>query len=228
MIKAPCTFLNFVDDFNTVIPVNRLKSAGKFNGEILSILILVFSVYAICELQAGFAQTNNWKRYNDPGNKFNFLYPVNWNATTRHLDDSGYTEVTLLNPNSLRMKISIVYTPNDSFLRSSSGSPTVPPTALRNLEEEMSEQYLFFNSTGKFPHKYSVQGLASASDLVDFEKIEGKPGKMLIVYSKTTNKDSLVFIYSESKRSFYKSLSNASQIIKSISVTGSDPFKDLF
>jgi hypothetical protein len=47
---------------------------------------------------------------------------------------------------------------------------------------------------------------------------EGKPGKMLIVLAKITDKDSLVFSYSESKRTFYKSLSNASQIINSISI----------
>jgi hypothetical protein len=47
---------------------------------------------------------------------------------------------------------------------------------------------------------------------------EGKPGKMLIVLAKLTDKDSLMFSYSESKRTFYRSLSNASQIIKSISI----------
>jgi hypothetical protein len=34
---------------------------------------------------------------------------------------------------------------------------------------------------------------------------EAKPGKMLIVLAKITDKDSLVFSYSESKRTFYKS-----------------------
>lgn len=195
---------------------------------VFSILILILSVYAIIELQSSFAQIDNWKKYNDPGNKFSFSYPANWNATTRHLDDSGFTEVTLLNPNSTRMKISIVYTPRDALLDSTSGRPTVPSRALTNLEEELSEEYSFFNSTGKFPHKYSIRGQTSASDLVDFEKIEGQPGKMLIVYSKITDENSIVFIYSESKRSFYKSLSSASQIIKSISVAGNDPFNGLF
>jgi len=42
---------------------------------------------------------------------------------------------------------------------------------------------------------------------------------MLYVLAKTTDKDTLVFSLSDSKRTFYKSLSNASQIINSISVS---------
>jgi hypothetical protein len=42
---------------------------------------------------------------------------------------------------------------------------------------------------------------------------------MLIVLGKITEQDTLTFLFSDSKRTFYKSLSNASQIIKSISVS---------
>jgi hypothetical protein len=122
-----------------------------------------------------------------------------------------------MNPNSTRMKVSVVYNPKDSFLYSNTGKSVVPSRALTNWETEISTDYFFFNSTGKFPHKYSVQGYESASDIIDYEKIEGNPGKMLIVFAKISDKDSLVFSYSESKRTFYKSLSNASQIINSIS-----------
>jgi len=115
------------------------------------------------------------------------------------------------------MKVLVLYSPNDPLLYSKTGKPVVPSRALTNLESQISTDY-FFNSTGKFPHKYSVQGYESASDMVDYELNEGKPGKMLIVLAKITDKDSLVFSYSESKRTFYKSLSNASQIIKSISI----------
>jgi hypothetical protein len=90
--------------------------------------------------------------------------------------------------------------------------------ALTKLEDQISVDYFFFNSTGKFPHKYLIQGYESAGDLIDYEKIKGHPGKMLIVLARITDKDTLVFLFSESKRIFYKSLSNASQIIKSISV----------
>lgn len=117
------------------------------------------------------------------------------------------------------MKISIIYTPEDAFLDSDTGKPVVPSKALTNLEEEISADYIFFNSTGKFPHKYSIQNYESASDLIDYEKIEGQPGKMLIVLARVTGEDSLVCIYSESKRAFYRSLSNASQIVKSISIS---------
>jgi hypothetical protein len=116
------------------------------------------------------------------------------------------------------MKVLVLYSPNDPLLYSKTGKPVVPSRALTNLENEISTDYFFFNSTGKFPHKYLVQGYESASDIVDYEWSEGKPDKMLIVLAKLTDKDSLVFSYSESKRTFYKSLSNASQIIKSISI----------
>ena len=82
----------------------------------------------------------------------------------------------------------------------------------------MSIDYVFFNSTGKFPHKYSISNHQSASDVVDYEKSEGKPGKMLIVFAKINDKDSLILTYSDSKRLFYKNLSNVSQIIKSITI----------
>jgi hypothetical protein len=116
------------------------------------------------------------------------------------------------------MKVLVLYSPKDPLLYSKTGKPVVPSRALTNLENEISTDYFFFNSTGKFPHKYLVQGYESASDIVDYEWSEGKPDKMLIVLAKLTDKDSLVFSYSESKRTFYKSLSNASQIIKSISI----------
>ena len=180
--------------------------------------MLIFSIYSIGDLQLGNAQIENWKRYNDPGKKFTFLHPPNWVVNTRHVDASGFTEVTLTNPNSTRMKVSIVYTPKDSFLDSNTGKPVLASRALTNLEEEISADYIFFNSTGKFPHKYVVRGYNSASDLIDYEKIKGQPGRMLIVLAKATDQDSLVYTYSESKRLFYKSLSNASQIVNSISV----------
>ena len=162
----------------------------------------------------------NWKRYNDPGQKFTFLYPPNWVVgSTRHNDINGFTEVILTNPNSTRMKVSVIYTPKDSLLDSNTGKPVVPSRALATLEDQIAVDYFFFNSTGKFPHKYSIQNYSSASDIIDFEKIKGQPGKMLCVLAKISDKDTLVFSLSDSKRTFYKSLSNASKIIKSISVS---------
>ena len=46
--------------------------------------------------------------------------------------------------------------------------------------------------------------------MIDYAKIKGQPGKTLNVLAKITDKDTLVFSHSESKRIFYKSLSNAS------------------
>ena len=155
-----------------------------------------------------------------PGQKFTFLYPPTWVVnSTRHNNINGFTEVILTNPNSTRMKVSVIYTPEDSLLDSNAGKPVVPSRALASLEDLISVDYFFFNSTGKFPHKYSIQNYSSASDIIDFEKIKGRPGKMLCVLAKITDKDTLMFSLSDSKRTFYKSLSNASQIIKSISVS---------
>jgi hypothetical protein len=192
----------------------------KTGIRILPISILIISIYSISHLELANAQIENWKRYNDPGQKFTFLYPPNWVVnSTRHNNINGFTEVILTNPNSTRMKVSVIYTPKDSLLDSNAGKPVVPSRALASLEDQISVDYVFFNSTGKFPHKYSIQNYPSASDIIDFEKIEGQPGKMLYVLAKTTDKDTLVFSLSDSKRTFYKSLSNASQIIKSISVS---------
>jgi hypothetical protein len=191
----------------------------KTGISILPISILFFSIYSISHLQLGNAQIENWKRYNDPGQKFTFLYPPNWVVnSTRHNDINGFTEVILTNPNSTRMKVSLFYTTKDSLLDSNTGRPVVPSRALATLEDQIAVDYFYFNSTGKFPHKYSIQNHSSASDMIDFEKIEGQPGKMLIVLAKINDKDTLVFSFSESKRTFYKTLSNASQIIKSISI----------
>lgn len=192
----------------------------KTSISILPISILIFSIYSISLLQLGNAQIENWKRYNDPGQKFTFLYPPTWVVnSTRHDNVNGFTEVILTNPNSTRMKVSVIYTPKDSLLESNTGKPVVPSRALATYEDQISVDYSFFNSTGKFPHKYSIQNYSSASDIIDFEKIKGQPGKMLCVLAKINDKDTLVFSLSDSKRTFYKSLSNASQIIKSISVS---------
>jgi hypothetical protein len=130
--------------------------------------ILVFSIYSISHLQLGNAQIENWKKFSDPGQKFTFLYPPTWVVnSTRHDNVNGFTEVILTNPNSTRMKVSVIYNPKDSFLYSDTGKPVVPSRALTNWETEISADYPFFNSTGKFPHKYVVQGFQSASDMID-------------------------------------------------------------
>ncbi len=110
------------------------------------------------------------------------------------------------------------YNPNEALLISPTGRPVIPSRALTNMEKEIGDDFIFFNSTGKFPHKYSIQKYQSASDVVDYEKSEGKPGKMLIVFTKVNDKDSFVITYSNSKRLFFKNLSNVSQIIKSIEI----------
>jgi hypothetical protein len=191
----------------------------KAGIRVLFISVLILSVYWISYLQLGNARTENWKRYDDPGRKFTFLYPPTWTVnSTRHDNTNGFTEVILTNPNSTRMKVSVLYTPKDSLLESDTGKTVLPSKALATFEEQISVDYVLFNSTGKFPHKYSIQNYPSASDIIDFEKIKGQPGKMLCVLAKINDKDTLVFSLSDSKRTFYKSLSNASQIIKSISV----------
>ena len=190
----------------------------KTQFKIFSISALIFVICSTSQLQSGNGQIESWKKYDDPGKRFTFLYPPNWVVNTNHIDASGFTEVTLTNPNSTRMKVSVVYTSKDAFLDSNTGKPVLASRALTDLEEEISADYIFFNSTGKFPHKYVVRGYNSASDLIDYEKIEGQPGRMLIVLAKVTDQDSLLFTYSESNRLFYKSLSNASQIVNSIFV----------
>lgn len=52
--------------------------------------------------------------------------------------------------------------------------------------------------------------------MIDFEKVQGRPGKMLLIFSKVSDTDSLLFTYSNSKRLFYKELGTVSSIIKSV------------
>ena len=139
-----------------------------------------------------------------------------------HDNVTGTIEVVLENPNSSRLKVSVLYNPNEELLKSGTGKSVIPPRALTNMEKEMSADYIFFNSTGQFRHKYSIQAYPSASDVIDYENSEGKPGKMLIVFAKVNDKDSLTFTYTDSKRLFYKDLSNVSQIIKSIAILERD------
>jgi hypothetical protein len=182
-----------------------------------TVVLLILYTYSISSLQSGNSQTENWKKYNDPGQKFTFLYPPSWVInSTRHNDMNGFTEVILTNPNSTRMKVSVIYDPGDSLLHSDTGKPVVLSSALASLEDQISVDYFYFNSTGKFPHKYSIQNHTSASDIVDYEKVQGRTGKMLLILSKVSDRDSLLFTYMESKRLFYKELPVVSTIIKSV------------
>jgi hypothetical protein len=165
---------------------------------VLILSVLILSVYWISYLQLGNAQTENWKRYDDPRRKFTFLYLPTWTVNSTHHDNiNGFTEVSLTNPDSTRMKVSLLYTPKDSLLESDTGKTVLTSKALATFEEQISVDYVLFNSNGKFPHKYSIQNYPSASDIIDFEKIKGRPGKMLYVLAKTTDKDTLVFSLSD-------------------------------
>ncbi len=165
------------------------------------------------------AQIPSWKSYTDPGHKFIFSYPADWQVKGKHDNVTGSSEVILSRANSSRTQVSILYNPNDTLLvNSKTGKPIVPAKALTNLEQQISLDYVFFNATGKFPHKYTIQNHQSASDIADYEKSAGKPGKILIVFAKINDKDSCSFIYSDSKRLFYKNLSSVSQIIRSIQI----------
>ena len=159
----------------------------KTRFTILFISILIFVICSTNQLQLGNGQIESWKKYDNPDKRFTFSHPPNWVVNTTHIDASSFAEVTLTNPNSTRMKVSVVYTPKDSFLDSNTGKPVLASRALTNLEEEISGDYIFFNGTGKFPHKYVVRGYNSASDLIDYEKIKGQPGRMLIVLAKVTD-----------------------------------------
>ncbi|MEP6577102.1 MAG: PsbP-related protein [Nitrososphaerota archaeon] len=165
--------------------------------------IILFLVYSR-HLNSVNAQSISWKKYSDPGQKFSFLYPASWLIKSMHDNITGTTNVILENPNSSRAQVSILYNPNEALLISKTGKEVLPSRALTNMEKEIGDDFIFFNSTGKFPHKYSIQKYQSASDVVDYEKSEGKPGKMLIVFTKVNDKDSFVITYSDSKRLFTK------------------------
>lgn len=146
---------------------------------ILCIAMLLFSVYSTIHLNSAKAQIDNWKKYSDSAQKFNFFYPPNWSVKMTHDNITGSTQVILENPNSTRAQISILYNPNEPTLNSKTGKPVVPSRAFTNLENEISVDYIFFNSTGKFPHKYSISDHQSASDVIDNEKEQISKPKIL-------------------------------------------------
>lgn len=189
----------------------------KFES-LCAVVLLIVSVYSVSLLQSGNAQAGNWKRYDDPSQKFTFLYPPNWAVNgTRHYDN-GLTETTVINPNSSRMKVSIIYNPKDSSLQSGAGKPVALSGPLKELEDQIAVDYFNFSSTGKFSHKYSIQNHPTASDMIDYEKVKGRTGKMLLLFSKISDTESLQFTYTESKRLFYKQLPLVSNVIKSVTI----------
>ena len=180
---------------------------------------MIFSSYISSSLYSVHAEVENMKKYFDPGQKFNLMYPAHWFARGTHDSITGTTEIKLSHPDSTRLTISVLYSPNDPLFHSKTGKSVVPARALINFENEISLDYIYFNSTGKFPHKYCLSGFVCASDVVDYAKSEGRPGKMLLVLVKINENDLLIFSFSDSKRTFYKSLTNASQILGSITIS---------
>ena len=179
---------------------------------------MISSSCVISSLYSAHAQIDNLK-YIDPGKKFMFLYPNNWFVRGTHDNVTGTTEVKLSDPNTKRFSISVLYSPNDPLFDSKTGKSVVPIRALKNFENEISDDFVFFNTTGKFPHKYCLPGYVCASDVVDYVTSKDKPRKMLLVLVKINEKDLMIFSFSESKRTFYKSLSSASQILGSIKIS---------
>ena len=104
---------------------------------IFCISILLFSVCSNY-LNSTTAQSIGWKKYSDPGKKFSFLYPTSWSMKSTHDNVTGTIEVVLENPNTSRLKVSVLYNPNEELLKSQTGNPVIPPKALTKMEKEMS------------------------------------------------------------------------------------------
>lgn len=114
---------------------------------------MIFSFCIFSSLYSAHAQVENMKKYFDPGQKFTLLYPAHWFARGTHDNVTGTTEIKLSDHDSTRLSISVLYSPNDPLFHSKTGKPVVPARALKNFENEISVDYISFNSTRKFPHK---------------------------------------------------------------------------
>src|SRR5919198_4881531 len=91
------------------------------------------------------AQIPGSKTYFDPGHKFSFTYPLNWQVKGTHDNITGSSQVILSKPNSTRTQVSILYNPNDSLLfNTKTEKPIVLPKALTSLEKQISTDYIFF------------------------------------------------------------------------------------
>lgn len=73
------------------------------------------------------AQVLSCKKFSESDHKFRFFYPPDWQIRSRHDDITGSSEVILINPNSGRTQVSILYNPNDALLTNAkTGKPIVP------------------------------------------------------------------------------------------------------
>jgi len=177
---------------------------------ILQVGFLVLSIYSVGSLQSSTAQVQYWQKYTDPGRKFTFLYPPNWIVNKSRNNPGESIDIT--NPDFNRTKITVRYIVNDNTLQKQFVNPA---NELEYLEEEIGVDFSSYNSTGKFPHKYTIQGFPTAGDVLEYS-IKGRVGKMLNVFAVIHGTDSFLFSYSNSNKLFYKYLPNASQIIKSV------------
>jgi hypothetical protein len=92
------------------------------------ISILLFSFYSHY-LNSTTAQSISWKKYSDPGKKFNFLYPTSWSMKSTHDNVTDTTEVVLESPNSSKTKVSVLYNLNEEL----PGKPVIPSRALTHM-----------------------------------------------------------------------------------------------
>lgn len=179
---------------------------------ILQVGFLILSIYSVGSLQASTGQVQYWQKYTDPGGKFTFLHPPDWivNKSRNNLGES----IDITNPESNRTKITVRYIVNDNTLQKQFVNPA---KELEYLEEEIGVDFSSFNSTGKFPHKYTIQGFPTAGDVLEYS-IKGRVSKMLNVFAVIHGTDSFLFSYSNSNRLFYKNIANVSQIINSVTI----------
>ena len=170
------------------------------------------------------AQIDDSKKYIDSWPEIYASIPQPSGCCSTYDNVTGTTELKLRDPNSTRLSISVLYSPNDPLFHSKTSKDIVPVRALKNFENEISLDYVFFNRGPANSHTNIVfKDLYVLVMSLIIRQVKIEAGKMLLEPVKINEKDLMMFSFSDSKRTFYKSLSSASQILGSIRIRGAPP-----
>lgn len=171
--------------------------------------------YITFGLQSSYEQIENWQTYVDPEKRFTLFYPLGWTAKGKENFLSS-TDLTLTNPNSTRLKITITYIINDSSLNYTGNQIIVPENNLVNIEEQFMPIYQQYSIISKDSSRYNVYGFPTASDVANYIKHNGETGRVLNILGIIKGTNSFLFTYSNSIQAYYKYLQTIGEIIKSI------------
>ncbi|MGA9941739.1 MAG: hypothetical protein WBP88_07060 [Nitrososphaeraceae archaeon] len=124
------------------------------------------------------------KMYFDPGQKFSLVYPAHWFARGTHDSITGTTEIKLSDPDSTRLSISVLYSPNDPLFHSKTGKSVVPARASKILKMKLA--LIIFPSIALASSRTSIvfQDLYVQVMLLIMRRVKVDPGRCYLYLSR--------------------------------------------